>query len=677
MNQVDPDARTRMSESKPDPFVGRSFDGFRIDEVVGRGGMGTVYKGTQLSLGRFVAIKVLTKDLAEDPQFLERFHREADVLSRLNHPNVVTVFDRGEVDGRPYLVMEYVEGTSVREIMREGPLEPHEALRIVSSVLAALTHAHEKSIIHRDIKPENVLLARGGVVKVADFGLSRLLGPEDGTRLTRTHLILGTYEYMAPEQREKAREADERSDVYATGVVLYEMLVGELPIGHFGLPSQQRPDDCDSRIDRIIERSLEKAPDDRYQRASEMAEAVSSVLDRAAPPEPAPAGPAAPTSYKPVGFEYRIDLVATIDHVLGTVCYVLGFLTLFGVVLHPRAILGITIPFFVFFIAGIYLRSTAEKLRQYKLSARTGQAVVAVLSAFTIVLLPFSIYSLWVLFGHRGRTYYEARSRGLDESDAARHTYRMLEEPYPGDARPAPPPPPPPRPPTPSQIPVQSMVTSEVDERPRPAKMSGFVKAGFTLLLVSLFILAISQFIETGIEADYLAVPALVGVCFLVIGFFHALMTPGVRGALAAFFGLFLCGAAGGVLLMAAPAAVETRPVEFTLGRYERAPDDGNYEREFLESDARLEWIREVTGFEGQVRGKVHVIRSGPDRVRLVADREWYEVNQPQSQRVVQAIQYALESGYWSLKRYRLPVWDREFEERLEGTPPPGVLPNR
>ncbi|MHC4932184.1 MAG: serine/threonine-protein kinase, partial [Planctomycetota bacterium] len=397
--QVDPDARTRMSESKPDPYVGRTIDGFRIDEVIGRGGMGSVYRATQLSLGRPVAMKILTRDLAGDSQFLERFHREADVLSRLSHPNVVTVFERGEVDERPYLVMEFVEGTSLRDIMREGPLEPNEALRIVSSVLSALAHAHEKGIVHRDIKPENVLLARGGVVKVADFGLSRLLGPEETTRLTRTQLVLGTYEYMAPEQRERAREADERSDLYATGVVLYEMLVGELPIGHFTLPSRRRPEECDARIDRIIERSLEKDPEERFQRAAEMADAVSSILDRTAPiPPPSGGQPAVP--YRPLAFEYRIDMVATVDHVLGTVCYVLGFLALFGIGFH-RSMLAISIPFFVFFILGWYLRETAQNLRKYKTSARTGQAVVAVLGAFTVILLPFSIYSLWVLFGHR------------------------------------------------------------------------------------------------------------------------------------------------------------------------------------------------------------------------------------------------------------------------------------
>ncbi|MFI5402907.1 MAG: protein kinase [Planctomycetota bacterium] len=285
---MDANAKTRLSEQTPDPFVGRTFGGYRIDGVVGRGGMGTVYKARQLSLGRPVAIKMLPLDLAREEQFLERFHREADALSRLSHPSVVAVFDRGEVDGQPYLVMEYVEGTSLRDAMRNGPLPLAEALRVTAAVLEALDHAHEKGIVHRDIKPENVLLSKDGVVKVADFGLSRLLGPDDGTRLTRTQLVLGTYEYMAPEQREHAREADPRSDLYATGVVLYELLAGELPIGHFAALSRKRPKECDSRIDEIVEKSLAKSPDERYQRASEMGAAVSRILSAAALPPEAP-----------------------------------------------------------------------------------------------------------------------------------------------------------------------------------------------------------------------------------------------------------------------------------------------------------------------------------------------------------------------------------------------------
>jgi predicted Ser/Thr protein kinase len=292
--RVDEKRPTQADPSPPDPFLGQVLGGCRIDEVIGRGGMGVVYKATQLSLCRPVAIKVLPEEVCGQPQFVERFRREVDVLSRLAHPNVVTVFERGETEGRLYVIMEYVQGTSLREVMRKGPLPAAESLVIVRGVLSALEHAHEKGIVHRDIKPENVLVAPGGIVKVADFGLSRLMGKTDATRLTHTNLLLGTYEYMAPEQRERAKEADERADIYATGVVLYEMLAGELPIGRFAALSRKRPKECDARIDEIVERSLAKSPEERYQHASEMGAAVSRLLSGvlvpvAAPPRTEPA----------------------------------------------------------------------------------------------------------------------------------------------------------------------------------------------------------------------------------------------------------------------------------------------------------------------------------------------------------------------------------------------------
>ncbi|MHC4937529.1 MAG: serine/threonine-protein kinase [Planctomycetota bacterium] len=291
--RVDDEAKTRLSESVPDPLVGREFDGYRIEEILGRGGMGVVYKATQSSLGRPVAIKVLPEEVLENRQFLDRFEREVDILARLSHPNIVTVFERGEIDGRPYIAMEYVRGTSLRDVMRKGPLPPAEALSVVRSVLAALEHAHGQGIVHRDIKPENVLVAPGGIVKVADFGLSRHLEGEDRTRLTKTYVALGTFEYMSPEQREMSRDADGRSDLYATGVVLYEMIAGELPIGAFEPLSHKRPGVCDSRIDDVVERSLKKSPDSRWQDARSMGDAVSRLLSNV-PVEPVPVPVPAP-----------------------------------------------------------------------------------------------------------------------------------------------------------------------------------------------------------------------------------------------------------------------------------------------------------------------------------------------------------------------------------------------
>jgi len=294
--------KTRVESTGPaDPLIGREIGGFRIESVLGRGGMGVVYKATQHSLGRAVAIKVLPAKFGDNPQFVERFRREVDVLSRLSHPNIVTVFERGDIDGAPYVAMEYVEGTTLREVMRNGPLPRGEALLLVRSILSALEHAHGKGIIHRDIKPENVLVAPGGIVKVADFGLGRLMGPADATRLTHTHLMLGTFEYMAPEQRERAKEADERADLYATGVMLYEMIAGELPIGVFAPLSEKRPRECDRRIDQVVRRSLEKDPEQRYQRASQMGEDVSRLLTHAPLDAPPPAGALPPPPLPPAG----------------------------------------------------------------------------------------------------------------------------------------------------------------------------------------------------------------------------------------------------------------------------------------------------------------------------------------------------------------------------------------
>ncbi len=592
---VDPLKRTRVSESHPDPFVGRTFGGYRIEGVIGRGGMGTVYMARQLSLGRPVAIKVLPMDLAREEQFLERFHREADALSRLSHPSVVAVFDRGEVDGQPYLVMEYVEGASLREAMRNGPLPLAEALRVAAAVLTALDHAHEKGIVHRDIKPENVLLSRDGVVKVADFGLSRLLGPDDTTRLTRTQLVLGTYEYMAPEQREHAREADPRSDLYAMGVVLYEMLAGELPIGRFAMPSRRRPEDCDARVDALVERSLEKDPAGRFQGAREMREAVEAV-QRSPQPRPAPMSPHAPPGYKPVRFEHHLDNLATIDHVLGTVGYVLGFVALFGT-------WGFGAPvFLLFFVGGWYLRQAAEGLRKYRPAARTAQAVIAILAACTGILLPFSIYSFWVLFSHRGRTYYDARGRGLDEHAAARHTYRVLEEPY------VPPPARRPAPPRPSAIPVQSIVTSEVSEEPAAPRRSRIISAGFWILgltFVAVILMATGDAVEPTLRlSEGIGGVAACGLAasgaLLALGFLRALFSRRVMGAGTAFLGLFLCGVLGlgsyVVVGRAAPpnvpGVVGIGPIE-PLGLY-RGSLPASFERDFFRKENRLQIVQNV-----------------------------------------------------------------------------------
>jgi serine/threonine protein kinase len=255
--------------------------------------MGVVYKAVQLSLDRTVALKVLPPTLARERRFLERFDREARALAELAHPNIVAIFDRGVDRDLSYIVMEFVDGVSLRQVLQAGGLQPAEALAIVPKICAALEYAHARGVIHRDVKPENILLDRQGGVKVADFGLSRILGHDPaGGRITGTNVVMGTFDYMAPEQRERARDVDHRADLYALGVILYELLTGELPLGLFEAPSQRRPG-LDPRLDDVVLRVLEKDPDRRHQRASELADAIATVArdGAGAAASPTPAAP--------------------------------------------------------------------------------------------------------------------------------------------------------------------------------------------------------------------------------------------------------------------------------------------------------------------------------------------------------------------------------------------------
>ena len=209
-----------------DPLVGQVLDGrYRIEARVAAGGMATVYRAVDTRLDRVLALKVMHPALAADTAFVERFIREAKAVARLDHPNVVSVYDQGN-DGRyVYLAMEYVAGCTLRELLHEqGALSPRAALDILEPILAALGAAHLAGLVHRDMKPENVLIGDDGRVKVADFGLVRAAG----TDTTSTSGVLGTVAYLAPEQIEDGT-AEPRSDVYACGVMLYEMLTGDKP----------------------------------------------------------------------------------------------------------------------------------------------------------------------------------------------------------------------------------------------------------------------------------------------------------------------------------------------------------------------------------------------------------------------------------------------------------------
>jgi serine/threonine-protein kinase len=261
------------------PTVGRLselFPSLEVIELLGAGGMGAVYKARQEGLDRLVALKILPEEFSHDVKFALRFTREARTLAKLNHPNIVSVFEFGKVRDTYYFLMEFVDGPTLREVVSAGQLSPEHALAIVPHLCDALQFAHDKGVIHRDIKPENILMGKDGSVKIADFGLSRILGNEQQpTVLTGTHQIMGTPRYMAPEQLAGARSVDHRADIYSLGVVFYEMLTGELPIGRFAAPSQKA--EIDVRLDEVVLRTLETEPQRRYQHASQIKSDVQAI----------------------------------------------------------------------------------------------------------------------------------------------------------------------------------------------------------------------------------------------------------------------------------------------------------------------------------------------------------------------------------------------------------------
>ncbi len=256
------------------------FPQYELIELVGRGGMGAVYKARQKGLDRMVAIKILPANLARDPTWSERFAREAKALARLTHPNIISVHDSGVVQGYCYFAMEFVDGSTLRQVIQARTAAPTEALRLVMQICDALQYAHEEGIVHRDIKPENILIDKRGRVKIADFGLAKLLeGDRGGITLTKTQQTMGTPHYMAPEQWEKPQDVDHRADIFSLGVVFYELLTNELPLGRFAPPSKKVQ--IDVNLDQVVLRTLEKEPNLRYQQASQVRTDVANVAQRA------------------------------------------------------------------------------------------------------------------------------------------------------------------------------------------------------------------------------------------------------------------------------------------------------------------------------------------------------------------------------------------------------------
>ena len=309
------DANLSAAGFVPPPVeeIAKLFPQLEIVEFIGKGGMGAVYKARQPKLDRFVALKILPPVAAGDPGFAERFNREARALARLSHPNIVAVHDFGQAGGLHYLVMEFVDGGNLRQIEAAGRLAADQALAIVPQICDALQFAHNEGIVHRDIKPENLLLDKKGRVKITDFGIAKMLGLGAQTTLTGARDVVGTPHYMAPEQVEKPQSVDHRADIYSLGVVFYEMLTGELPLGRFAPPS--RKVQVDVRLDEVVLHALEKEPELRYQQASQVKTAVETI---AASPSAQPAGSAAPPKYTapPVDAAAFAEQILARDYVL-------------------------------------------------------------------------------------------------------------------------------------------------------------------------------------------------------------------------------------------------------------------------------------------------------------------------------------------------------------------------
>jgi len=251
--------------------------------------MGVVYRARQVQLDRVVALKILHPEKAESADLQARFEREAKVLASLQHPHIVQIFDLGRKDRLYYIVMEFVEGTTLRERTRRGIAPPEEAVGIMEQVCRALEYAHAKGVVHRDIKPENILLDKDGQVKVSDFGLAKILGgTASAETLTRSGAVVGTMAYMAPEQWENAPSVDGRADVYSTGAVLYELLTGEIPRGRI-----ENPTPGSSVLGEIVLKALERDPVRRYRSAADLR---SELLQSTAPSAATPLAPRATPS---------------------------------------------------------------------------------------------------------------------------------------------------------------------------------------------------------------------------------------------------------------------------------------------------------------------------------------------------------------------------------------------
>jgi tRNA A-37 threonylcarbamoyl transferase component Bud32/CheY-like chemotaxis protein len=283
-----------MADTTTDEHLGTVLAGYRIEELIGRGGMGLVYRAEHLNLRRRAAIKIIAPELAEASGFRERFNREARIAAALQHPNIVTVYDAGEADGLLYIAMQYIEGSDLSTVLRnQGRLRPYRALDVCRQIGAALDAAHENGLIHRDVKPANVLI-EGRTAFLTDFGLTkRIEGTQ--TQLTKAGDVVGTIHYVAPEQIEGGR-VDARTDIYSLGCLVYHCLSGELPFARdtdvaviYAHLSEEPPrlasvrPELPAGLDAVIAKALEKAPERRFKTCADLISAARAVVDAAGP----------------------------------------------------------------------------------------------------------------------------------------------------------------------------------------------------------------------------------------------------------------------------------------------------------------------------------------------------------------------------------------------------------
>jgi predicted Ser/Thr protein kinase len=405
-----------------------AFPQLEILELIGQGGMGFVYKARQPRLERLVALKILPQSAVTDPRFAERFTREGRVLARLNHPNIVTIHDFGQANGFFYLLMEYVDGVNLRQAMRAGRFTPEQALAVVPKICDALQFAHNEGILHRDIKPENILLDSKGRVKIADFGIAKLIGePQADAHLTASGGTLGTPHYMAPEQVEKPATVDHRADIYSLGVVFYEMLTGELPLGKFQPPSQKVQ--VDVRLDDVVLHALEKEPGRRYQHASEVKTAVDTIS--ASPASATLPPPFAPALRRKAGLAFKAGIAAFVLTFLASLLFTLSAArTHTGGWIFLATVVGIVFGTLTLIFAGLF--SAWRSLGAPSVSAHKPDlfwrrfAVGATAFILALILIPMATIFLAMLLPAFMRAR-DARSQADHAQKAAKENAATLQ----------------------------------------------------------------------------------------------------------------------------------------------------------------------------------------------------------------------------------------------------------